>query len=239
MIGKSLVRSLAGTAGEFSSPELIYSADLFFISVPPLGTTIARRWPRSVFPRPGDRKDRQRSMCSSAGDRKDRQRSMCPRPGDRKDRQRSMCPSAGDREHRQQSMCPSAGDREHRQQSMCPSVGSRKHACSHSFLTNKQKEWKKKVCISSFLSVLFFASFFSFFASFVSFFASFFSFFASFVSFFASFVSSLLPSSFVVWLSSYTRRRHYFSKALVYYNCFLVFRRIGETFSLDLFCSIL
>ena len=47
----------------------------------------------------------------------------------------------------------------------------------------------------------------------------------------------MLPSSFVVCLSFYTRRRHFLSKALVYY-CFLVFRRIGEYISLDLFCFV-
>ena len=46
------------------------------------------------------------------------------------------------------------------------------------------------------------------------------------VLFFASF--------FFCCLSSYTRRRPFLSKALVYY-CFLVFRRIGEYISLDLF----
>ena len=46
--------------------------------------------------------------------------------------------------------------------------------------------------------------------------------------------SALLPSSFVVYLSSCTRRRQFLSTALVYY-CFLVFRRIGEYISLDLF----
>ena len=46
--------------------------------------------------------------------------------------------------------------------------------------------------------------------------------------------SSLLPSSFVVCLSSYTRRRQLLSKAQVYY-CFLVFRRVGDYISPDLF----
>ena len=49
--------------------------------------------------------------------------------------------------------------------------------------------------------------------------------------------SSLLPSSFVVSLSSYTRRRQFLSKALVYY-CFLVFRGIGQCFPRSvLFCQ--
>ena len=39
---------------------------------------------------------------------------------------------------------------------------------------------------------------------------------------------------FIVCLSSYTRRRPVLSKALVSY-CFLVFRRVGEYISLDLF----
>ena len=39
---------------------------------------------------------------------------------------------------------------------------------------------------------------------------------------------------FVVCLSSYTPRRQFLSKALVY--CFLEFRRIGGYISLDLFC---
>ena len=45
---------------------------------------------------------------------------------------------------------------------------------------------------------------------------------------------SLLPSSFVVYLSPYTRRRQRLSKVLVYY-CFLVFRRVGDYISPDLF----
>ena len=48
--------------------------------------------------------------------------------------------------------------------------------------------------------------------------------------------SSLLPSSFVVSLSSCTQRRQFLSKVLVHY-CFLEFRRIGEYISL--ICSIL
>ena len=46
--------------------------------------------------------------------------------------------------------------------------------------------------------------------------------------------SSFLPSSFVVCLSPYTRRRQLLSKVLVYY-CFLVFRRVGDYISPDLF----
>ena len=47
--------------------------------------------------------------------------------------------------------------------------------------------------------------------------------------------SYLLPFSFVVHLSFCTQRRQFFlSKALVY-HCLLVFRRIGEYVSLDLF----
>ena len=49
--------------------------------------------------------------------------------------------------------------------------------------------------------------------------------------------SSLLPSSFVACLSSYTRRRNFLSKALVY-CCFLVFCRIGECICPDLFYFI-
>ena len=47
--------------------------------------------------------------------------------------------------------------------------------------------------------------------------------------------SVLLPSSFVVWLSSCIRRRFYF--IFVESGCLLVFRRIGEYISLDLFLS--
>ena len=49
---------------------------------------------------------------------------------------------------------------------------------------------------------------------------------------------SLLPSSFVVCLSSYTQRRHFSWKRMCTY-CFLVFHRIGEYISLDLFHSVL
>ena len=45
--------------------------------------------------------------------------------------------------------------------------------------------------------------------------------------------SSLLPSSFVVYLLS-PEEDNFLSKALMYF-CFLVFRRIGEYISLDLF----
>jgi len=45
---------------------------------------------------------------------------------------------------------------------------------------------------------------------------------------------SLFPSSFVVYLPSCTRRRHFLSKALVY-CCSLVLRRFDEYMSLDLF----
>ena len=48
--------------------------------------------------------------------------------------------------------------------------------------------------------------------------------------------SSLLPSGFCVCLS-YTQRRQFLSKVLVYY-CFLVYRRIAESISLDLFCFV-
>jgi len=46
------------------------------------------------------------------------------------------------------------------------------------------------------------------------------------------------PAIFLIFfsLSSYTRRRQFLSKALVYYR-FLVFRRIGEHISQDLFLS--
>ena len=49
--------------------------------------------------------------------------------------------------------------------------------------------------------------------------------------------SSLLPSSFVICLSSCTRRGQFLSKALMY-HCFRVFRHIGEYFSLDLFYRV-
>ena len=64
---------------------------------------------------------------------------------------------------------------------------------------------------------------------------SFFSFFFfSFLTSASSCLSSVLPSSFVVCLSSYIRRRQFLSEALV--CCyFLVFRRIGENISLDIF----
>ena len=45
---------------------------------------------------------------------------------------------------------------------------------------------------------------------------------------------SPVRQQFVVCLSSYTRRRRKLSKALVYY-CFLVFPRVGEYISLDMF----
>ena len=44
-------------------------------------------------------------------------------------------------------------------------------------------------------------------------------------------LSSLLPSSFVVYLSSCTRRRHFFVERA----CVLVFHCIGEYITLDLF----
>ena len=68
----------------------------------------------------------------------------------------------------------------------------------------------------------------------------FFFFFTYFFSYIAPFglSSSLLSSSFVIYFSSCTRKTKFLSKALVY-HCFLVFRRIGEYISRDVFCFVL
>ena len=85
--------------------------------------------------------------------------------------------------------------------------------------------------ISFFFSILSFTSFF-FFSFFFFFF--FFSFFLFFFFCLSIFLSILFFTAFFCCLSSFTRRRLFLAKALVYY-CLVVFRRIAEYASLGLF----